>query len=223
MHQFAQVAPLALSRSCCSEPLSRAPGSCDGAPRPRPPRSSSRWASWCPPPCSARRPNVAAADLSAPDRPSVPAPSTPPQAHALPGDANNVRIAMTENDGLDVIVDSPGGVSAPGVAELVRRPVPPDGRDLGGRHRARLCRPVDPGAGEPDDPDGVAASAAGSCTLCVASGSPTVHGTLTALYNSLGSGAGRSTRCRSSSTWRTRCPASRRRAGPASVVPAPRA
>ena len=38
------------------------------------------------------------------------------EAHALPGDATNVRIDMTENDGLDVIVAASGGsVSAPGV------------------------------------------------------------------------------------------------------------
>ena len=40
----------------------------------------------------------------------------PSEAHALPGDATDVRIDMTENDGLDVIVAASGGaVSAPGV------------------------------------------------------------------------------------------------------------
>ena len=37
------------------------------------------------------------------------------QSDALPGDATNVKIDMTENDGLDVIVAASGGsVSAPG-------------------------------------------------------------------------------------------------------------
>ena len=58
----------------------------------------------------------AAADLSVPNRPSVPLlPAA--RAHALPGDGSSVRIAMTENDGLDVIMESLGGVSAPGVPD----------------------------------------------------------------------------------------------------------
>ena len=60
---------------------------------------------------------AAAATLNAPDRASVPAEINSSEAHALPGDATDVRIDMTENDGLDVIVAaSGGGVSAPGVA-----------------------------------------------------------------------------------------------------------
>ena len=79
------------------------------------------------------------------------------RAHALPGDATNVRIDMTENDGLDVIVAaSGGGVSAPGVPERGGRAVPPDRGDVGGRHRPGVRRPVDPGGGEPDHPDGIA-------------------------------------------------------------------
>ncbi len=58
----------------------------------------------------------AAADLGAPNRPSVPLlPSS--RAHALPPDSTNVRVAMTENDGLDVIVASLSGVTAPGVSD----------------------------------------------------------------------------------------------------------
>ena len=60
---------------------------------------------------------AAAATLNAPDRASVPAEINSSEAHALPGDATDVRIDMTENDGLDVIVAASGGaVSAPGVA-----------------------------------------------------------------------------------------------------------
>ena len=59
---------------------------------------------------------AAAATLNAPDRASVPAEINSSEAHALPGDATDVRIDMTENDGLDVIVAASGGaVAAPGV------------------------------------------------------------------------------------------------------------
>src|SRR5580704_8484832 len=59
---------------------------------------------------------ASAADLGVPNRPSVPQiPSAQPRA--LPADSTNVRIDMTENDGNDVIVESLGGVSAPGVSD----------------------------------------------------------------------------------------------------------
>ena len=128
----------------------------------------------------------AAADLGAPDRPSVPALIQSAQAHALPGDSTNVRIDMTENDGLDVIVAaSGGGVSAPGVpsAAAVRF------------HQTAGTWEVDTGPGCAGPWTQVSANqttptaapvGAGLLTLCVASYSPTVHGTLTALYNSAG-------------------------------------
>ncbi len=128
----------------------------------------------------------AAADLGAPDRPSVPALIPSSQAHALPGDATDVRIDMTENDGLDVIVAaSGGGVSAPGVpgAAAVRF------------HQTAGTWEVDTGPGCAGPWTEVSANqttptaspvGGGLLTLCVASGSPTVHGTLTALYNSAG-------------------------------------
>ena len=126
----------------------------------------------------------AAADLGAPDRASVPA-LIATQPHALPGDATNVRIDMTENDGLDVIVQaSGGGVSAPGVpnAAAVRF------------HQTAGTWEVDTGPGcagpwtevSANQTTPTASPVGGLLTLCVASGSPTVHGTLTALYNSLG-------------------------------------
>jgi SpoIID/LytB domain protein len=128
----------------------------------------------------------AAADLGAPDRPSVPLIQSS-GAHALPGDSTNVRIDMTENDGLDVIVAASGGqVSAPGV---------PGGAATAVRfHQTAGTWEVDtgPGCGGPwadvamSQTNPVAAPVGGLLTLCVAGGSPTVHGTLTAMYNSLG-------------------------------------
>jgi peptidoglycan hydrolase-like amidase len=128
----------------------------------------------------------AAADIGAPDRASVPALVPASQPRALPGDATNVRIDMTENDGLDVIVAASGGqVSAPGVsipAAAVRF------------HQTAGTWEVDTGAGCAGPWSPVAANqitptataVGGLLTLCVASGSPTVHGTFTAMYNSLG-------------------------------------
>ena len=126
----------------------------------------------------------AAADLGAPDRASVPA-LVPSQTHALPGDASNVRIDMTENDGLDVIVAASGGqMSAPGVpsAAAVRF------------HQTAGTWEIDTGPGcagpwtqvSANQTTPTASPVGGLLTLCVAGGSPTVHGTLTALYNSLG-------------------------------------
>jgi SpoIID/LytB domain protein len=126
-----------------------------------------------------------AAGLNAPDRSSVPALVPSAQAHALPGDATNVRIDMTENDGLDVIVAAAGGsVSAPGVtsAAAVRF------------HQTAGTWEVDSGPGcsgpwsavSTNQASPTASPVGGLLTLCVASYSPTVHGTLTAVYNSLG-------------------------------------
>jgi SpoIID/LytB domain protein len=126
----------------------------------------------------------AAADLSAPDRPSVPL-LPAERAHALPGDGSSVRIAMTENNGLDVIVQSLGGVSAPGV---------PDTFAVRFRQTAGTWA-VDTGTGcggpwtqastNQTTPTATPVSG-GLLQLCVAGNSPIVHGTLTALYNSLG-------------------------------------
>ena len=126
----------------------------------------------------------AGADLGAPDRPSVPA-LVPSASHVLPGDGNNVRIDMTENDGLDVIVaGSGGGVSAPGVSNspAVRF------------HQTAGTWEIDTGLGcagpwtqvSANQTTPTASPVGGLLTLCVVGGSPTVHGTLTALYNSLG-------------------------------------
>jgi SpoIID/LytB domain protein len=109
------------------------------------------------------------------------------QANALPSDSSNVRIAMTENDGLDVIVaGSGGGVSAPGV---------PDAPAVRFQQSGSGTWNVDTGAGcggpwsqVSADVGGTptASPAGGLLTLCVLPVSPTVRGTLTAVYNSGG-------------------------------------
>ena len=125
----------------------------------------------------------AAADLSTPDRASVPALTPSVRVHTLPSDANNVRVAMTENNGLDVIVASSSGVSAPGV---------PNAQAVRFQQTAGTWA-VDTGAGCGGPWTQVSANQStptasplggGLLTLCVAGYSPTVHGTLTALYNS---------------------------------------
>ncbi len=127
----------------------------------------------------------AAADLNAPDRASVPALAPHAQSHALPGDATNVRIDMTENDGLDVIVAGSGGaVSSPGVpsAAAVRFQQAGGGTwnvETGAGCSGPWSAPVVTGQTNP-----TASPVGGLLTLCVASGSPTVHGTFTAMYNS---------------------------------------
>jgi SpoIID/LytB domain protein len=131
----------------------------------------------------------AAADIGAPDRASVPAESHAAASHVLPGDGTNVRIDMTENDGLDVIVAASGTgatVSAPGVsgAAAVRFQQAGSGTwnvETGGGCGGPWSAPVLTNQTNP-----TATPAAGLLTLCVASGSPTVHGTFTAMYNSAG-------------------------------------
>jgi SpoIID/LytB domain protein len=128
--------------------------------------------------------SLAAADLGAPNRPSVPEiPSS--RSLALPVDSTNVRIDMQENDGLDVIVESLGGVSAPGL---------PDSPAVRFQQSGGMWT-VDTGPGCAGPWTPVLANqttptaspvAGGLLQLCVASGSPIVHGTLTAVYNSDG-------------------------------------
>ncbi len=129
-------------------------------------------------------PSLAAA-TTGPDRASVPALVPSAQPHTLPSDATNVRIDMTENDGLDVIVASSSGVSAPGVssASAVRFQ----------QTSGTWAVDTGPGCAGPwtqvgaDQTTPTASPVNGGLlTLCVASYSPTVHGTLTALYNSDG-------------------------------------
>jgi SpoIID/LytB domain protein len=113
-----------------------------------------------------------------------PAPSA---AASLPSDSTNVNIDMQENDGLDVIVQGSGGaVSAPGVSNAPAVRFQQSGSGSWN---------VDTGAGCGGPWTQVSANQGGSLTaspvgglltLCVASYSPTVYGTLTATYNSSG-------------------------------------
>ncbi len=102
--------------------------------------------------------------------------------NALPSDSGNVRIDMTENDGLDVIVAGSGGqVFAPGVpgAAAVRF------QQTGGTWAVD----TGPGCGGPwtqvlaNQTTPTASPVGGLLTLCVSGYSPTVRGTLTAVYN----------------------------------------
>jgi peptidoglycan hydrolase-like amidase len=127
----------------------------------------------------------AAASIEPGAGPPVLSLSHTPVAHTL-SDTMNVNISMEENAGLDVIVNSTAGVSAPGVssATAVRF------------HQTGTTWEVDTGSGcagptwtpvlsNQTTPTAIPLNG-GLLQLCVASGSPTVHGTLTALYNSLG-------------------------------------
>jgi peptidoglycan hydrolase-like amidase len=97
---------------------------------------------------------------------------------------------MTENDGLDVIVAASGTgatVSAPGVpagTTAVRFQQSGTGTwnvEAGGGCGGPWSAPVLTNQTNP-----VASPVGGLLTLCVAGGSPTVHGTFTAMYNSVG-------------------------------------
>jgi peptidoglycan hydrolase-like amidase len=132
--------------------------------------------------------SASAADLGVPNRPSVPQlPSSQPRA--LPADSTNVRIDMTENDGNDVIVESLGGVSAPGVSDsaavlfhqTAETWAVETGPGCAGPWTQVLANQTTPTA---------SSVSGGLLALCVNGGNPIVHGTLTAVYNS--SGAARS-------------------------------
>jgi peptidoglycan hydrolase-like amidase len=106
---------------------------------------------------------------------------------SLPSDTTNVNIDMQENDGFDVIVQGfGGGVSAPGVSNA---PAVRFQQTGGGTWN------VDTGSGCGGPWTQVSANQSGPLTaspvgglltLCVASYSPTVYGTLTGTYNSSG-------------------------------------
>ena len=217
MHQFTLVAPLSWSHR--AGPTPRRARTTRGRHRlaRRRPRSRSRAScsrcSWrCPPPWSAWRP------LRRPT--SVRPTGRRCRSSRRRGRTRcrrtrpNVRVAMTENDGLDVIVASVGGGVGAGRVRLARRAVPADRGDVDRRHRARVRRPVDPGAGQPDHPHGVGGQRRAP---------PAVRRRRQPDRARHADGAlqlarrrrGPSTRCRSSSTSPTRCPGSRRRAGAA--------
>jgi SpoIID/LytB domain protein len=125
----------------------------------------------------------AAADLGAPDRPSVPALVPASRAHAVPSDTTDVKVAMTENNGLDVIVAGSGGsVSAPGVSSAAAVRFQQTAGSWAVDTGPGCAGPWTPVLANQTTP--TASPVGGLLTLCVAGGSPTVHGTLTALYNS---------------------------------------
>jgi len=130
----------------------------------------------------------AAADIGTPDRASVPAESHAAVSNALPGDDTNVRIDMTENDGLNLIAAASGvgaTVSAPGAAGVGAVLFQPAGNGLWTVFDGPGCAgPWTQVAVNQTNP--TASPAGGLLTLCVAGYSPTVHGTLTGMYNSLG-------------------------------------
>ena len=220
MHQFAQVAPVALVHrvgpNCCARaPVRRAAG------------TAAAFGALLPVAglCGARRP--ARPGLPGGGRPRRAGPGVragagpaAAQAHALPGDATNVRIDMTENDGLDVIVAASGGRRLrAGRAQRGGRPVPTDRRGhVERRHRRRVRRPVErPGASRIRRTPPPHPSAGSSRSVW-----PAAVRRCTARSRrctTRPARRARSTRCRSSSTWPTPCPASRRRAGPLSAAP----
>jgi len=135
----------------------------------------------------------AAADIGAPDRASVPAESHAAASNVLPGDATDVRIDMTENDGLDLIAAASGGigasVSAPGVPSNTPAVLfQPAGTGIWTVFTGPGC--AGPWTQVATNQTNPTASPAGGglLTLCIAQPgySPIVHGTLTATYNSLG-------------------------------------
>ncbi|HVX22280.1 MAG TPA: SpoIID/LytB domain-containing protein [Acidimicrobiales bacterium] len=114
----------------------------------------------------------------------------------IPPDTVSVRIVMTENNTLDVIVSSPGGVSAPGVANA---PAVRFQRAAGGTwnvQTAQTCAGGEPTGAAPwsvqvgtgqKDPTASPVTASQLLTLCVGGGQSTNdHGTVTATYNATG-------------------------------------
>ncbi|HUA96068.1 MAG TPA: SpoIID/LytB domain-containing protein [Acidimicrobiales bacterium] len=132
--------------------------------------------------------------LVVPRSASVPTLTPRSTPSTVPADTTTVRIAMTENNDNNVVVYSPGGVSAPGVADspavlFVEQTVAAGtwkvyaGPTCGGGAAGATWHPVTTGQVKP-----VASPVTVSepLQLCVVSGNTTVDGTLTALYNSTG-------------------------------------
>ena len=112
---------------------------------------------------------AAAATLDAPDRASVPAEIHASEAHALPGDATNVRIDMTENDGLDVIVAASGGGRVGAGSGQRAPPCASSSRagDVERRHGSRAAAdPGPPGVDESDHAHGVTDRGRAADTVC---------------------------------------------------------
>ena len=104
----------------------------------------------------------------------------------MPADSTDVRVAMTENNGLDVIVASSGGSVGAGCTQRPGRAVPAGCRHVDRLHRTGVRGPVDRGVGEPDNTHSFAGRRRAPHTVRRGPDSPIVHGSLTAVYNSLG-------------------------------------
>jgi SpoIID/LytB domain protein len=116
----------------------------------------------------------------------------PAQANALPTDATNVRIAMTEDDDnsntTDVIVAAVGGgVAAPGVSPSAAAVLfQPSGGAWNVFTGGGCAGPSWTQVASNQTAPTASPTGGGLLMLCVAgASSPTVHGTLTSLYNSL--------------------------------------
>ena len=104
-----------------------------------------------------------------------------------PSDSTNVNIDMQENDGLDVIVTGfGGGVSAPGVSNATAIRFQQTGGGTWNIDTGTSCGGPWTQVSANQSGPLTASPFGGLLTLCVASYSPTVYGTLTATYNSSG-------------------------------------
>ena len=112
-------------------------------------------------------------------------PSTKPEA--IPSDTTDVTVAMTENNGHDLIAYSPGGVSAPGVTDAPAvlfhqtggRWTVYDGTGCAGPtwHQVLTAQA---------EPVASPVTVSEPLQICIGGGNTTLDGTLTALYNSTG-------------------------------------
>jgi SpoIID/LytB domain protein len=113
----------------------------------------------------------------------------PATVRSFPADSTNVRIAMTENDTGNVIVTSPGGVAAPGVADAPAVMFHPLGAGTWSVSRGTGCAgPTwQPVGGSVATPTASPVAAGAELTLCADHGTNTTdQGTITGLYNSAG-------------------------------------
>jgi len=129
---------------------------------------------------------------------AAPAPAAAVRGASLPPDSTEVRIAMTENDGHDLIVTSAGGVAAPGVPDSPAVYFHQSGGAWDVYAGASCAGPW--GAGPvltgQATPTATPVDTSQPLRICIApppgstpgaTADVTVNGTLTALYNSAGS------------------------------------
>jgi SpoIID/LytB domain protein len=145
-------------------------------------------------------PAGAAPPLTTPGGSAGPVPAETAAASAtaatIPTDTTTVRIAMTENNTLDVIVSSAGGVSAPGVANAPAVRFQRAAGETWNVQTALTCAGTEPGGAAPwsvqvgtgaKNPTASPVTASQFLTLCVAATQSTNdRGTLTATVNSTG-------------------------------------